>query len=92
MYISDDDNYVTGSNIAQNIRYNLHYLISIAWLWHSYWFIWIVLCYSNYHYYTKIIIVRPSITEGQQKRFDLETQETVYPGHQALEARTRQSL
>ena len=50
--------------------------------------------------YTKIIlrlfiILRlyscPSVTEGQQKRFDLETQGSM-SGYGALEARTRQSL
>ena len=43
---------------------------------------------------TKIIVVRPSVrpsvTGGQWKRFDLETQAAVpRSGHRAFEARTR---
>ena len=34
--------------------------------------------------YTKITVVRLSVTEGQRKRFDLETQEAVYLAAQRL--------
>ena len=33
--------------------------------------------YISHHIY-KIIVVRPSVTGGQRKRFDFETQEAVY--------------